>query len=237
LSAAIINTGEDRSSRKKAPRKSGARTVIPGPVNIGRTSTTYSSLLVFSRLFARRTSFASRFPPSHSTTASTASSIGSSTIANGSEVHTKCKYFNPNWQFGLKSLHFRGRPPSRPLVLTPPSTSTVPATRKIYNASLQAEGYSQAASQHPRLPARASTGFAKLNPGQVQACGGGCQQADIRTQGHGCSVQGAEVAASSDVQHQASDLDEVRPFPFSSAYAKQGHQAIWEASDRPGEVF
>ena len=40
-----------------------------------------------------------------------------------------------------------------------------------------------------------------------------------------------EIAASSDVQHQ------VRPFLFSPAYAKQGHQAIWEASDRPRKVF
>ena len=152
-------------------------------------------------------------------------SSDASIIANGSEI-----------QFGLKYLHFRGRPPSRPLVLTPPSTSTVPATRKIYNASLQAERYSQTASQYPRLSTRTSIGFARLNdPGQVQACGGGCQQADIRTQGHGCSVQGDEVAA--DVQHQAIDLDEVRPFPFSSTYAKQGQHAIWEASDRPGEAF
>jgi hypothetical protein len=151
-------------------------------------------------------------------------SSDASIIANGSEI-----------QFGLKCLHFRGRPPSRPLVLTPPSTSTVPATRKIYNASLQAERYSQFTSRYPRLSTRTSIGFVGLNdPGQVQACGGGCQQADIRTQGHGCSVQGDEVTASSDVQHQTS---EIRPFPFSSAYAKQGHQAIWEASDRPGEVF
>ena len=151
------------------------------------------------------------------------------TIVKGSEV-----------QSGLKCFHYRGCPPlARPLVLTPPSTSTVPATRKIYNASLQTERYSQAPSQCPRLSTRTSIGFPRLNdPGQVQACGGGRRQAAIRTQGHGCSVQGNEAAASSDVQHQVSDLVKVRPLPSRFAYANQGHQTIWEESNhRPGEDF
>jgi hypothetical protein len=126
---------------------------------------------------------------------------------SGSE-DTSISYFRPI-SGGADHLHS---------VLTPSSTSTVPAATycKIYNTSLQEEIYSRATSQYPRLSTRTSIGFARLNyPGQVPACGGGCQQADIWTQGHGCSVQGDEIAASSDVQHQASDLDQVRPFPFS----------------------
>ena len=118
-------------------------------------------------------------------------SSDASIIANGSEDQFRSKY-----------LHFRGSSPSRPLVLALPSTPTVPATRKTYYASLQEERFAQTASQHPRLSTRTSIGFARLDdPGQVQAGGGGCRKADIRTQGHGRSVQGDEVAASSDVQH------------------------------------
>ncbi|KAF8466046.1 hypothetical protein DFH94DRAFT_346427 [Russula ochroleuca] len=141
-------------------------------------------------------------------------------------------------QIGLKYLRFMGHPaPSSLLVLTSPSTLTVPATRKIYNASLQAERYPQVTPQFPRLSIRTSIGFPRLtDPVQAEACSRGRQQADFRTQGHGCSVQGDEVAASSDIQHEAGDHDTGRPFPFSSAQAKQDHQGIREASDRPGEV-
>ena len=103
------------------------------------------------------------------------------------------------------------------LHVTPPSTSTVPAaTRKIYKKDIPKPHHNTLDSTSIVHPDFHRLRFARLNyPGQVQACGRGRQQADIRTQGHGCSVQGDEIPTSSDVQHQASDLDQVRPFPFS----------------------
>ncbi|KAF8465210.1 hypothetical protein DFH94DRAFT_358806 [Russula ochroleuca] len=88
---------------------------------------------------------------------------------------------------GLKYLHFMGHlAPSSLLVLIPPSTLSVPATRKIYNASLQAERYPQATPQFPRLSTRTSIGFPGLtDPIQAEACSRGRQQADFRTQGWG----------------------------------------------------
>lgn len=143
----------------------------------------------------------------------------------------------------LKLLHFKRLPASSLLVLTPPSTISVPATRKIYYASLQAERYPQVTSHFPRFSTPTFIDFAGLtDTTQAEACSGSRQQADLRTQGNGFSVQGDEVAASSDVWHEASDRDPDRPLPlpllpFPLAQAKQGHQRIREASDRPGEVY
>src|SRR5712672_1906701 len=123
---------------------------------------------------------------------------------------------------------------SLPFVLTPRSTITVPATREIYYASLQAEGYPQATSQPPRPFTRPPIGPVRLTaPGPAEACSGGREQADFGPQGHGCAVQGDEVAASFDVQLEAGGCATDRP--PSSAQAGQG-RVIPEASNCSGEA-
>src|SRR6266702_13088 len=100
---------------------------------------------------------------------------------------------------------------SRLLVLASPSTTHVQAIRKIYNASLQAEGYPQATSQPLRRSTPCNTGFAgRKTPAPAEACSRGSQKADRQPQGHGFSVQGVEATASASGEQSSSPQTEQR---------------------------